>query len=124
MTNPLLDFAALPRFTEILPEHVSPAVDSVLAEARTVLARVIDVATPARWEAVMVPLSDSTEKISWVWDVVSHLNAVVNTPALRDAYNENLAKLTEFYTELGQNLALFQQVKAIAASQIELLYET
>lgn len=116
MTNPLLDFAALPRFTEILPEHVSPAVDSVLAEARTVLARVIDVATPARWEAVMVPLSDSTEKISWVWDVVSHLNAVVNTPALRDAYNENLAKLTEFYTELGQNLALFQQVKAIAAS--------
>ena len=116
MTNPLLDFAALPRFTEILPENVSPAVDSVLAEARTVLARVIDVATPARWEAVMVPLSDSTEKISWVWDVVSHLNAVVNTPALRDAYNENLAKLTEFYTELGQNLALFQQVKAIAAS--------
>lgn len=116
MTNPLLDFAAVPRFTEILPEHVSPAVDSVLAEARTVLARVIDVATPARWEAVMVPLSDSTEKISWVWDVVSHLNAVVNTPALRDAYNENLAKLTEFYTELGQNLALFQQVKAIAAS--------
>ena len=62
MTNPLLDFAALPRFTEILPEHVSPAVDSVLAEARTVLARVIDVATPARWEAVMVPLSDSTAR--------------------------------------------------------------
>lgn len=116
MTNPLLDFAALPRFTEILPEHVSPAVDSVLAEARTVLAQVTDATTPARWQAVMVPLSDSTEKISWVWDVVSHLNAVVNTPALRDAYNENLAKLTEFYTELGQNLALFQQVKAIAAS--------
>ena len=31
---------------------------------------------------------------------VRHLNAVVNTPALRDAYNENLPKVIEFFTDL------------------------
>ncbi|MFM7633136.1 MAG: M3 family metallopeptidase, partial [Betaproteobacteria bacterium] len=50
------------------------------------------------------------------WGVVGHLNAVVDTPALRTAYNENLPKVTEFWTELGQNLKLFEKYKALQAS--------
>lgn len=116
MDNPLLDFTALPRFADVRPDHITPAVDQVLANARAVVAAVTQPDTPASWDALMAPLADATEKISWVWDPVSHLNAVVNTPELREAYNSNLAKLSEFYTELGQNLALFAKVKALAAS--------
>ena len=112
MDNPLLDFTALPRFADVRPDHITPAVDQVLANARAVVAAVTQPDTPVSWDALMAPLADATEKISWVWDPVSHLNAVVNTPELREAYNSNLAKLSEFYTELGQNLALFAKVKA------------
>ena len=116
MDNPLLDFTALPRFADVRPDHITPAVDQVLANARAVVAAVTQPDTPVSWDALMASLADATEKISWVWDPVSHLNAVVNTPELREAYNSNLAKLSEFYTELGQNLALFAKVKALAAS--------
>ena len=116
MDNPLLDFADLPRFAEVRPDHITPAVDQVLAAARATVEAIPPDDVPATWDAVLAPLADATEKISWVWDPVSHLNAVVNTPALREAYNSNLAKISEFYTELGQNLALFAKVKALAAS--------
>ena len=116
MDNPLLDFADLPRFAEVRPDHITPAVDQVLAAARATVEAITADDVPATWDAVLAPLADATEKISWVWDPVSHLNAVVNTPALREAYNSNLAKISEFYTELGQNLALFAKVKALAAS--------
>ncbi len=116
MDNPLLDFADLPRFAEVRPDHITPAVDQVLATARATVQASTAEAVPATWDAVLAPLTDATEKISWVWDPVSHLNAVVNSPELREAYNSNLAKISEFYTELGQNLALFAKVKALATS--------
>ena len=45
-----------------------------------------------------------------------HLNAVVNTPALRDAYNSTLPKVTAFYADLGQDVRLFARYRALAAS--------
>lgn len=51
-----------------------------------------------------------------MWGPVSHLNSVVNTPELREAYNSNLPKISAFFTELGQNLALFEKYKALVAS--------
>ena len=38
--NPLLDFSGLPRFAELKPEHVTPAVDQLLAEGRATVAAV------------------------------------------------------------------------------------
>ena len=43
-TNPLLDFSGLPRFDAIRPEHVTPAVDALLADAR----RAIETSRPTR----------------------------------------------------------------------------
>jgi oligopeptidase A len=57
-----------------------------------------------------------TERLGRAWGVVGHLNAVVDTPELRASYNENLPKVTEFWTELGQNLKLFEKYKALQAS--------
>jgi oligopeptidase A len=114
--NPLLDFSGLPRFADFSPELIGPAVDVLLAEARATLAAVTDPATPATWDALVEPLEDATERLGRAWGMVGHLNGVADTPALREAYNANLPKVTQFWTELAQHEALFAKYKAFAAS--------
>jgi oligopeptidase A len=112
--NPLLDFSGLPRFAELKPEHVTPALDRLLAEGRATIERVS--AAPVSWESFVAPLEDANERIGRAWGQVAHLHAVLDSPELRDAYNANLPKLTQYWTELGQNQALFAKYKALAAS--------
>jgi oligopeptidase A len=112
--NPLLDLSDLPRFEAIAPEHVTPAIDVLLEQCRATVARVTGDATPATWEAIVEPLDDSIDRLGRAWGAVEHLNAVLDTPPLRAQYNANLPKLTQFWTELAQNEALYGKYKAIA----------
>lgn len=111
--NPLLDFTGLPRFAEVLPEHVAPAVEQLLAENRALVARLLADSSMPSWDSFMQPLDDANERLSRAWGQVGHLNAVMNSSELREVYNGNLPKITQYYAELGQNLALFNKVKAI-----------
>src|SRR5690606_33592978 len=113
--NPLLDHSGLPRFHEFKPEHVAPAVDTLLAECRQTVARLTQPETPVTWDAFVQPLIDANERLGRAWGQVAHLNAVVNTPELREAYNAALPRVTEYWTELGQNEALFERYRALAA---------
>ncbi|MDO9635846.1 MAG: oligopeptidase A, partial [Thiobacillus sp.] len=115
-TNPLLDFSGLPRFAEFKPEFVTPAIDRLLADARAAVARAEAADTPAEWDAFVAPLDDANEKLGRAWGQVSHLHSVMDSPALREVYNENLPKITIFYAELGQNEALFAKFKLLKAS--------
>jgi len=112
--NPLLDFSGLPRFAEIRPEHVSPAVDALLAQARTAVAAA-ESAAPS-WESFVSPLEDAHERLGRAWGQVSHLHGVMDTPPLREAYNANLPKISQYWTELGQNLKLFARYRELKAS--------
>ena len=114
--NPLLNQTGLPRFAEIRPEHVAPAVEHLLAENRALIARLLADATPPDWENFMLPLEEANERLARAWGPVGHLNAVMNSPELREVYNANLPKITQYYAELGQNLGLFNKVKALYAS--------
>lgn len=114
-TNPLLDFSGLPRFDAIQPEHIAPAIDALLAEAEAAV-KTAETVTPVTWATFADPLDDATERLWRAWGQVGHLQAVVNTPALREAYNANLPKVTRFGSALGQNLALYQQYRALAAA--------
>lgn len=114
--NPLLDFSGLTRFAEIKPEHISPAIDELLSAARAAVARLTAEQGAPSWESFVDPLTDATEHLSRAWGVVGHLNAVVNTPELREAYNANIPRISEFWTEMGQNLDLYARFKALAAS--------
>ena len=115
-TNALLDFTDLPRFDLFQPDQVTPAIAQLLDDARRVVSQLEAADAPAGWDQFVVPLEAVTEKLGRAWGVVGHLNAVVDTPELRAAYNENLPKVTEFWTELGQNLKLFEKYKALQAS--------
>jgi len=114
--NPLLDFSGLPRFAEVKAEHVTPAIEQLLAANRALVEKLVADASASSWAAFVAPLEDANEQLSRAWSQVSHLNAVVNSPELRAVYNENLPKITEFYADLSQNLKLFEKFKALQAS--------
>jgi oligopeptidase A len=101
MTNPLLEPSDLPRFGQIRPAHVAPAVDALLLESEAALERVTGPEVPVEYDALSAVLDVATEKLGRAWGAVSHLNAVADTPELRAAYTEALPRVTEFYTRLG-----------------------
>src|SRR5258707_12815151 len=74
------------------------------------------VAAAPTWEAFVAPLEDANERIGRAWGQGSHLHAVLDSPPLRGAYNANLPKLTQYWTEVGQNEVLFQNYKKLLAS--------
>jgi oligopeptidase A len=112
--NPLLDFSGLPRFADIEPGHVGPAIEALLEEARAAVARAES--APATWEAFVAPLEDANERLARAWSQVAHLHAVMDTPPLRQAYNASLPKITHYWTALGQNLKLFERYRALRDS--------
>lgn len=114
--NPLLDFSGLPRFDAIRPEHVTPAIEHLLEKNRAAVAQLEAPSDNVTWDNFVTPLENSTELLGRAWGIVSHLNNVVDTPELRATYNENLPKVTEFWTALAQNEALFAKYKALRAS--------
>jgi oligopeptidase A len=116
LANPLLDFSGLPRFDQIRPEHVTPAIDYLIAHAREVVTQLEAPSDNVTWDNFVVPLEEATEQFGRAWGVVNHLNHVMDTPELRAVYNENQPKVTEFFTELGQNEALFAKYKTLHAS--------
>jgi oligopeptidase A len=107
--NPLLDFSGLPRFDVIVPAHVTPAIDTLLAQARAVVESVATDQQPATWDRVVEPIADALDRLDRAWGAVGHLNAVLNSPALRDAHNANQPKIVAFFTDLGQDLRLFRK---------------
>ena len=120
MSNPLLHFAGLPKFNEITPAHVSPALDSLLSEARATVESLATSNENPTWENFALQLENMDEQISRAWSQVGHLNAVINSPELREAYNDNLAKLTDFYSDLAQDerlYAKYKQIQKIAISK-------
>ena len=117
MKNPLLSTAALPDFAAIRPEHVQPAITELLAAAQAALDEAVRPETPADYDELSRILDTATERLGTAWGAVGHLNAVADTPALREAYNAMLPAVTEFSTAMGANEALFAKYKAVMAAQ-------
>jgi oligopeptidase A len=114
--NPLLDFTGLPRFGAILPQHIAPALDHVLAENRRALEQLLARDGPYTWDAFAQPIEDMRERVTRMWSPVAHLHAVMDNEALRAAYNAALPRLTEYFTELAQDERLYAGYQALAAS--------
>jgi oligopeptidase A len=115
-SNPLLADDALPAFSKIRPEHVLPAVESVLADYRAAVDRIVADAQPRSFAAVLQPQELLENRLERTWSPVSHLHAVADSEALRDAYAQALEKITEHSTELGQNRGLYAAVSSVAQS--------
>ena len=114
--NPLLQDFDLPPYSVIRPEHVEPAVDAILADSRVAIAQLLSQQSAApSWSGLVLPLDELGARLSRAWSPVSHLNAVCNNAQLRTAYEACLPKLSEYWTEIGQNRGLFEAYQALAS---------
>jgi oligopeptidase A len=116
MSNPLLEITGLPPFSKILPEHVVPAIEQLLAECRQQVKDLLAGNSTYTWANLVEPIEAMDDRLSRAWSPVSHMNAVVNSEALREAYNACLPKLSEYGTEMGQHEGLYRAYRQIAES--------
>ena len=116
MSNPLLDTSSLPRFDEIRPEHVVPAIRKVIAEQRAQLDRLLSSATDPDIDTLVAPVEHMGQELGRIWSPVSHLQGVLGSKDWREAYREALPLLTEYGTELSQNVDLQRAYAAVADS--------
>ena len=117
-SNPLLNLARLPKFSEIQPEHIEPAIDQLIANCRESVKNVVSAHAEKipTWDSFIKTLELTEDELERAWSPVSHLNSVMNTEALRNAYDACLPKLSEFGTEMGQNKDLCNLTKALMDS--------
>ena len=105
--NTLIDYAS------IKPEHITPAIEQLLATARDAVTAAASPELAISWDAIITPLDDASEPLWRAWSVVGHLNSVVNTPELRDVYNAMLGQITEFSTWVGLHVGLYTQYQRL-----------
>ncbi len=115
MTNPLLTMDGLPPFSQIKPEQVKPAIEHAIADCKkrvdTVLACGEEVFT---WDNLVAPLEEVNDRLGRIWSPVSHLNSVLNSDELRQAYESCLPLLSEYHTWMGQHEGLFEAYQSLA----------
>ncbi|MFW1677398.1 oligopeptidase A [Pontibacter sp. JAM-7] len=117
MSNPLLATQGLPAFSQIRPEQIEPAIDQLLQDNRDTVARILSSLSTPDWDSLVAPLEEMNDRLSKAWSPVSHMNGVVNSDALREAYNACLPKLSQYWTEMGQNQEMFQAFQQLADSE-------
>lgn len=117
MSNPLLNLTGLPPFSEIKPEHVEPAVRQIIEDNRKTTEQLLAETPAGNWEQLIRPLQDLDDRLSRAWSPVTHLNAVVNSGELREAYEACLPILSEYSTEMGQNRDLYTAYKALSEGE-------
>ncbi len=115
MSNPLLTASDLPLFSQIKPEHVKPAVEHAIAECKSVIAKVLE-NKEFTWANLITPTDEADDTLSKLWSPVSHMNSVVNSDELRDAYESCLPLLSEYGTFVGQHQGLYQAYQQLADS--------
>lgn len=103
MNNPLLDISSLPRFSDISPDHVLPAIEEIISEHRQRLASLLQQNPEPDFESLVVPVELMDHELGRIWSPVAHLQSVLGSRDWRDAYNKALPLLTEHGTEISQN---------------------
>ncbi len=112
--NPLLaPIESLIAYSSIEPRHIEPAIASLIKEARSAIDAASDPHLEPSWDTLIEPLENTSEKLWRAWSIAGHLNAVINTPELREAYNQCLPLITEFSTWVGLHTGLYAQYKRL-----------
>lgn len=104
--------ATLPTFTSIASNNIESQLDDILQRNRDEIAQLLK-QTDFTWENLIQPLEDIDARLNQFWQPISHLNAVMNSDDLRQAYNACLPKLSDYATEMGQNHDLFLAYQSI-----------
>ncbi|MGB0205177.1 MAG: oligopeptidase A [Neptuniibacter sp.] len=116
MSNPLLESQLLPTFSQIKADQIEPAIDQILTDNRKIAENLVAELSEPTWDSLVAPLEEMNDRLSKAWSPVSHMNAVVNSDELRDAYNACLPKLSQYWTEMGQNQGIYGAFEKLSES--------
>src|SRR5690554_3825070 len=116
MNNPLLETSKLPPFSAITAAHIQPAIEKILQTNRERIEHLLATVTQPTWDNFMAPMQAWDDELAQAWSPVGHLNGVLNSDKLREAYNACLPLLSQYSTELGQNQELCELYKKLEAS--------
>ena len=116
MTQSVWEATTLPEFSKVEPKSIVADLESLLEKNRADIAAVVEKNVQPTWASLVTPLDEIHDRLGQFWSPISHLNSVQNTPEIREAYNASLPMLSDYYTELGQNKALYEAYKALAES--------
>jgi oligopeptidase A len=111
IANPLLQIQFQIPFDQIRAENVEPAIAGLLADTRTELDRLTSEPSPRTFANTMQRLDDLTERLEYAMQIIRNLEAVATTPELRAAYNAVQPQVSEFYSSLPLNEALWRAVQ-------------
>ena len=114
--NPLLAETSLPAFDAIRAEHIAPAIDQLIHDYQQSVSALIADPDARNFTRLMAPMERAQTQLNRAWAPVGHLHGTMDSPALREAYSAAEETLTEFYTALGQNRALYEAVVAVSQS--------
>lgn len=103
----------LPSFKQIKLADIEPALDSILKDNRIELKKLLEQPAPFTWQNLMTPFEELEDRLAQMWSPISHLNSVMNSDELRKIYERCLPKLTEYYTEIGQNTDFYNVIRAM-----------
>jgi oligopeptidase A len=115
LKNPLLDNGGLPAFSQITPNIIQSAIETIIADNREQIDGLVDKGDMS-WDGLIKPISLLEDRLSKAWSPVRHLNSVKSSDTLREAYNNCLPLLSEYSTEMSQNRQLYQGYRNIADS--------
>lgn len=100
-------------FSKINPKNFEAELTQKLSDNLSLIEHLLTNNQSNTWENLIAPMEVAENELNKLWSPISHMNAVVNTPELRDTYNNCLPKLSEYATEIGQNKRLFQAIQSI-----------
>ena len=110
--NPLLVPHDIPPFSIIRAEHIQPALETIIAENQLAIETLIAIENPD-WDTFIHPFEELDERLSKMWDTVSHLNSVLDDEEFRENYRHCLPVISDYATSLAQNEHVFQQFQAV-----------
>ncbi len=116
MSNPLLEQHLLPPFSSIKPEHIVPAIKKIIEDNENKIAELLENCSSPTWENIIEPLEELERTLNDAWSPVGHMNAVVNSPEIREAHDQCLPLISEYSTKLGQNKKLYEVYKSLSAN--------
>ncbi|MBP7141519.1 MAG: M3 family metallopeptidase [Opitutaceae bacterium] len=115
--HPFLDPTFQVRWSLHTAEHIAPDVELALTRAEAAI-QTIATQDPGNltYDSTFLALERATEELNFAWGKVTHLQSVADSPALREAHNVMLPKVSAFFAKIPLNAALWSRLKALAAS--------
>ena len=113
--NPLLMPHDIPPFAAIKTDHIRPALEAIISDNQQAIDTLAEIENPD-WDNFISPFEDLDERLSKMWDTVSHLNSVLDNDEFRASYRNCLPIISDYATSLAQNENIFQQYQDVRDS--------